>query len=150
MTHQKGSCQVNDFKVEDSFSGGFDSKARNKKANKIMNSLSKKYEVLSIGRNRIVFKLKSGNYVLKFPLSNNGETDNDWEGSVCINNEDPEEVQYPRTKWVCYNGFVCVVMDYIDETVSDKELPDWVYSVDNQQVGLNRKGRLVAFDYGLT
>lgn len=141
---------MNDFKVEDSFSGGFDSKARNKKANKIMNSLSQKYEVLSVGRNRIVFKLKSGNYILKFPLSNNGETDNDWEGSVCINNEDPEEIQYPRTKWVCYNGFVCVVMDYIDVNTSCESLPDWVNNVDCQQVGLNRKGRLVAFDYGLT
>lgn len=150
MTHQMDFCQVNNIKVEDTFSGGFDKKARNKKANKIIKALSKKYDLLSIGRNRIVFKLKSGNYVLKFPLSNNGETDNDWEGSVCINNEDPEEIQYPRTKWVCYEGFVCVVMDCINENIANYELPDWVSSVDNQQVGLNRKGRLVAFDYGLT
>lgn len=138
------------MKVEKSFSGGFDTKKRNKIANNIILNLKNNYEVLGIGRNRIVFKLKSGNYVLKFPLSNNGETDNDWEGSVCIDNEDNEEIQYPRTKWILYKGFVCVVMDMIKQKEELSNLPDWVDSVDCQQVGFNRKNRLVAFDFGLT
>lgn len=42
-------------------------------------------------------------------------------------------------------------MEYIEPITSfkDKKLPDWINSVDGGQVGYNKKGLLLAYDYGL-
>lgn len=128
----------------------FESDERCKDADKIINELKDQYECIGLGRNRIVFKMRSGNYVLKFPLGCNGESDNDWEGSVVTNkNHDLNDgsVITPKTRWLSYKGFICVLMEYIDENID--EYPEWSASVDCQQVGVNKKGQILAFDFGL-
>lgn len=131
----------------------FDGKKQNKMAEKICKKMQEKYTLLDIGRNRLVFKLKSGNYVLKFPLNEDGVSDNDWEASICSNkNEgDIDEVQWPKTRYIEIEGFICCVMEYIEPITyfEDKVLPDWIHSVDGGQVGYNKKGVLLAYDYGL-
>jgi hypothetical protein len=126
---------------------------KNKKAKKIIESLYKKYEVVGFGRNRITFKLRSGNYVIKFPLSEAGEGDNDWEGSVVSNKkEDSEDIKYPKTRYLTIEGFVCVIMEIVKELEIEEYWflkEDWFGSVDGGQVGKTRSGHVVAYDYGI-
>lgn len=109
-----------------------------------------------VGRNRITFVM--GKYVVKLPWSIGGFGDNDWEGSVDTDPayyNDPWTIQYARTRLTYTNGVPIVFMEYVPhlsytavrEMHNGKE-PDWVASVDCGQVGLNRNGRLVAYDYG--
>lgn len=109
------------------------------------------------GRTRNVF-LMSGGYVVKLPKNFDGITDNDWEGSV-ENSEDSigvfEEYQYPHHRMVYSKGIPVVFMEEV-EPLTSKEIvqrfgkePEWVMSVDCGQVGVNKRGRLVAYDYGL-
>jgi hypothetical protein len=107
----------------------------------------------TFGRNRGVFVMP-GNYVVKIPKNGDGCTDNDWEGSIS-NGEDSseEDVQYARTRLFYYkedNNLIPIVfMEYVEYHCDYKNQPDWVASVDCGQVGYNKKGRLVAFDYGI-
>lgn len=145
---------INDFHgVEKWYLGGcgFFEQHKNSQANIIIEELRAKYEFIGLGRNRMVFKLKSGNYVLKFSLSFNGEADNDWEGCLVTNKNkifSEERVRTPKTKWIKYQGFVCVLMEYIKPIEYEKDLPVWAKSVDGQQVGTNKKGIALAYDYG--
>jgi hypothetical protein len=96
--------------------------------------------------------------VVKLPRNFDGCTDNDWEGSVSNAPEsrnDPLHVQYPKTKLVYVDDIPVVFMERIESLTSRAieerfgHEPAWVFSVDGGQVGVNRHGRLVAYDYGL-
>ncbi len=109
------------------------------------------------GRNRNVFVM-AGGYVVKLPKNFHGIADNDWEGSVSNTKEsidDPNEIQYPKTRLAYKDGVAIVFMEFIEALTSDAIVerfghePDWVFSVDGGQVGVNKNGRLVAYDYGL-
>lgn len=128
----------------------FDKRKDNKRAYTILSFLYKNYEFLGSGRNRAVFKMKSGNYIIKFPLSEEGIADNDWEASVCSNKHEgnKEDVQYPKTRYIELQGFICCVMEYIEPCKSFEGLPEWIDFVDGGQVGYNRKNVLLAYDYG--
>lgn len=130
----------------------FETRKRGIEADAIIKQLREKYTFLGLGRERIVFRLKSGNYVLKFPLGCSGERANDWEGSVITNKNKvglrKDIVITPKTRWVNYKGFVCVIMEYVNEEIEREEYPDWSGSVDDGQVGKNRDGKIVAFDFG--
>ena len=127
----------------------FDTNKQNKKARQALDVLSRHYTLLGSGRNRAVFKLKSGNYVIKFPLNEEGVADNDWEASICSNKHegDEDDVQYPKTRYIELQGFVCCIMEYIEPCDSIDGMPDWIGFVDCGQVGYNKKGRLLAYDY---
>jgi hypothetical protein len=110
------------------------------------------------GRNRNVFEMPGG-YVIKLPRNCDGITDNDWEGSVSnypenIGNHEFE--QFARTRLFYYGEIPVLFMERVAPLTSAEviarfgEEPDWVYSIDGGQVGVNRKGQLVAYDYGLT
>lgn len=104
------------------------------------------------GRNRNTFIL-SDRLVVKLPKTLSGFSDNDWEGSVSnspISFNNPNYVQYPRTRLAYWNKIPIVFMERItlNFDCSTTSLP-WVASVDCGQVGFNRRGRLVAYDYGL-
>lgn len=107
------------------------------------------------GRNRITFDM--GRYVVKLPSNFDGFTDNDWEGSVSNGPEQlarpTEFIQYARTRLAVVGEIPICLMDRVDTNVRRKKyagrvLPDWVNSVDCQQVGYTRRGRLVAYDWG--
>ena len=129
----------------------------------ILKCIHKKYANKAVafygGRTRNVFDLGKG-YVVKIPCSPGGEGDNDWEGSI-FNGEDRDDlcaVQYPDRKRLVYVGkykIPILFMELVMPLTGDKIIklfgyePDWVRSVDGGQVGVNKHGRLVAYDYGL-
>lgn len=109
------------------------------------------------GRNRNVFKMPGG-YVVKIPSCMDGIQDNDWEGSLSNSEEgtgfDTGYIQYARTRMCYYKNIPIVFMEYVEYLPTFKieerygSEPDWCWSVDSGQVGSNKYGRLVAFDYG--
>ena len=113
----------------------------------------------SCGRNRVTVYLK--NTVIKLPRGLDGVADNEWEGSIS-NSEDsynnPDHIQYPRTRLYYIGVFPILFMERVKHA-SSKEISnylgtptgsgDWTWSVDCGQVGFTRKGRLVAYDYGI-
>lgn len=109
------------------------------------------------GRNRNVFIMPRG-YVVKLPRCCDGIGDNDWEGSISNSLEsigDDDYVQYPKTRLIYYKEIPILFMEKV-KPITPKETveifgyePDWVNSVDCGQVGVNKHGRLVAYDYGL-
>lgn len=109
------------------------------------------------GRNRNVFLLP-GNLVVKLPRNCLGFSDNDWEGSISNSKESyerPGYIQYPRTRLAYQDDVPILFMEYAEFQTSAQlvarygEEPSWVWGVDCGQVGLTRRGRLVAFDYGV-
>lgn len=111
---------------------------------------------VSYGRNRLAFVFDT--YVFKVPCCEAGCGDNDWEGSVqntieSFNNY--EYIQYPKTELFYFEELPICKMELVTQANS-KEIksvlgfvPDWIYSIDCQQVGFTVEGRLVAYDYGL-
>lgn len=108
------------------------------------------------GRNRRVYVMRT--YVVKVPRNGDGIGDNDWEGSVSNYEQYPQgdyQVQYARTRLMYVDDIPVVLMERVDD-ISSKEIvqrlgrePRWVWSVDGGQVGFNKRGRLVAYDYGI-
>jgi hypothetical protein len=108
------------------------------------------------GRNRITFEFPS--FVVKLPITLNGITDNDWEGSISNNpNAEPcdWQVQYARTRLYYKGDIPIILMEKVKHATRaalikrfGKE-PKWVACVDCGQVGFNKQGRLVAYDYGI-
>lgn len=107
---------------------------------------------LFYGRHRAVFDL--GSWVVKIPTCDNGYADNDWEGSITSQSK-RRDIQYAETRMVYYRNIPIVFMEKIIDASFDeirkrlKKVPDWVYSVDCQQVGFNKHGELKAYDYGI-
>lgn len=121
-----------------------------------MTAMFKRYLARNVpfewGRTRVAFLFPT--YVVKLPVTYAGIGDNDWEGSVSNIPGDTENIQYARTR-LHYEGEIPVLlMERVEWQTTDKlialygEVPWWVDFVDCGQVGLNRRGRLVAFDYG--
>lgn len=156
MKNESNNEDVLEFEtLSELYFGGFHEENRDQVAERIIKKLKEKYTVLGVGRNRIVFLLKSGNYVLKFPLNDAGEGDNDWESSLETNKNDENndldfDVITHHTRWIEIEKFCCVIMEYIVPTTEkDNNLPNWCKSVDCGQVGYNKDGILMAFDYGI-
>lgn len=107
------------------------------------------------GRTRCTFMF--GRYVVKLPITHAGVGDNDWEGSVSNGPDQNEEehVQYARTRMHYEDSIPVLFMEYVEWARTAEIVarlghePDWVGCVDCGQVGFNRAGKLVAFDYGL-
>lgn len=127
----------------------------NSKAFELAQRLFAKYGNYELGRNRLVFFSKFS--VIKIPTANDGCADNDWEGSVCGGIarsrewESQEDANYPNTKLLEIDGLVCVMMERVEPVHFDNynKVPDWVKGIDGGQVGFTKKGKLVAYDYGV-
>ncbi len=108
-----------------------------------------------VGRNRIVFVMHG--YVVKLPFNGQGFADNDWEGSVSNTPEtvgDMDYIQYPHTRLIYFKDIPVLFMEYVKhlgwsgtESLLGYE-PAWIGSVDCGQIGINKHGRIVAYDYG--
>lgn len=110
---------------------------------------------INSGRNRDVYLLPGGKYVLKVPRNANGIVDNRYEHSI----------KYSKYVWSatvpCYAncrlipGTDLLVMEYIRPSSFQEiknilgEAPIWIDSIDDGQVGFDHKGRLKAYDYGM-
>ncbi len=132
--------------------------------------MSRSYILLGEGRNRQVWR--RGNYVFKFPMNTYGVDDNYHEAETYKRSlSEPMYCQYARCRIVLPYGTV-LVMEFAgypgpgtkpftlsDGTVDDtyhgimwshmRHLPAWCDSIDCGQVGYNRAGKIVAYDYGL-
>lgn len=113
-------------------------------------------EAVYCGRNREVFVMRG--YVVKVPLNGDGVADNDWEGSVSNCEEYPQndyQVQYARTRMVIVDDIPIVFMERLEDVSSEEIIrrlgrePKWCWAVDGGQVGFNKQGRLLAYDYGI-
>lgn len=106
------------------------------------------------GRNRTVYVM--GTYVVKVPRNLDGIADNDWEGSVRNGAVIGEySTIYPKHKRLAYWKSIPVVFMERVVHASSKQIvkrlgkvPPWVDQIDCGQVGFNRNGTLVAYDYG--
>jgi hypothetical protein len=133
--------ELDNCKLASHLFGGFETKARSKHAEKILHKLRTQYGEPECGRNRASFMLKK--HVLKFPLNNAGEADNDLEGSM----GGPTLAKGRRIE---IEGFICVVQEKLD-VIDDPyglDLPEWVNYIDGSQVGYSAKGVLKAYDFG--
>lgn len=105
--------------------------------------MAKNLKLLGIGRNREVFLSPSGKYVVKVPINDLGIYDNAYEAELFA--------KYGRKDHLAKCRLIgkVLVMEYIEiHRMKYNELPEWVLSVDCLQVGFNRKGQLLAYDYG--
>jgi len=102
----------------------------------------RKLKHLGDGRNRSVYLLPSGLYVVKFPKNNWGVHENYVESRSCKR----DDYLYRWQKAKCRLAGLWLIMEYVSQVPYD-ELPDWSKYVDGGQVGLNRKGEYVAYDY---
>lgn len=107
------------------------------------------------GRNREAFVTKSGDYVVKVPVSLQGFDDNIFEAR-----EYRKEVERcrkggegtlarARILHVLPVGVPLLVMEKLDTNIDFAEMPPWAASVDLQQVGFDRHGNVKAYDYGV-
>jgi hypothetical protein len=106
------------------------------------------------GRNRQVYR--RGNYVIKVPLNEEGMMDNYHEYS-CQNRRgtNPDGIRYAMCRLVKDSSIL--VMQYaqfpgpLSEPsgyISHEKGPHWMDYIDCGQVGYNRFGQIVAYDYG--
>jgi len=104
---------------------------------------------ISVGRNRICINL--GAYIIKLPRNGAGFIDNDWEGSISnAPGENTEtEIQYPHTRLFYVKKKVPILFMETVTPAPFLKSPEWVYAIDSGQVGYTKRGRLVAYDYGI-
>lgn len=108
-----------------------------------------KLQYLSSGRGRDVYLLPGGKYVLKVPRNAMGRGMNDREH--CFRYlKDPwarKERVFARCRLI--PGTWLLVMEKLEShNVEYEDLPQWAGCIDGTQVGLDRKGRLKAYDFG--
>ena len=115
------------------------------------------WEYLGSGRNRAVFR--HGNYVVKVPLNVAGIHDNLYERDTWLRyGQNRGYIKYARCR--LFKNF-SLIMQFARFSVEGKTgetgfVPysslkganEWGLTVDCQQVGYNRFGQLVAYDYG--
>ena len=99
------------------------------------------YLYLGSGRRRMGFLSRNRQWVVKVPLSDDGVADNAWEDRSYRLTDMP----YARCRILDNH---CLIMEAVDVEVNPRNLPRWAFSIDCLQVGYNRKGKLVAYDYG--
>lgn len=106
------------------------------------------FEYLGSGRSRAVWR--HGNYVIKVPLNEVGIHDNRYERNIF---QRRHQRGYDWGQWArCRLLGAILVMQYVDTDsfhyADMKDGPGWTYNIDCLQVGYNRLGQLVAYDYG--
>jgi hypothetical protein len=111
-----------------------------------------KLKYIGSGRNRDVYLLPGGKYVLKVPRNDKGKFDN-WEEHCFRYLGDPYEGKKGRrAKCRMIPGTDLLVMEYLtsfwERGIEGSHLPKWVDCVDCMQVGYNINGKLRMYDWG--
>lgn len=105
------------------------------------------------GRNRAVFR--HGNYVVKIPLNTDGIDDNYYERGIWTQPKYRDiRLRYARCRLfgtILIMQFARFTGPVSDDTgyIAMQDCPSWAYSIDCCQVGYNRFGNIVAYDYGI-
>ena len=112
------------------------------------------YEPLGNGRHREVYLLPSKKFIVKIPINIDGALANIAEYKYWKNREVIKEhynVDLARCRLYQGSAFQdkLLVMEFIkDKLDNEKYLPSWAFKIDCSQVGRNRQGKIVAYDYG--
>lgn len=117
-------------------------------------SFSDKYgKAIGEGRNRLVFSYSDAD-VLKVPKNKTGIYDNLFEWNLYIklgSIQIPDMPVLARCLSLKYiHKIPCLLMERVSPIQNTQHLgkmPNWVNLIDRKQVGLNKDGKLVAFDY---
>ena len=112
-------------------------------------------QLMGQGRHRRSYLSASGKYVYKFPINVHGENANKEETTIYAADSEGNKARC-RLIWV--QSLPVVIMEVVTPWWLDKRgqgqngdrLPDWIWAYDGGQVGFNRKGKLVAWDYTLS
>ena len=106
-------------------------------------------EELGCGRNRATYAL-GPRHVLKIPVNEDGMYDNSSEAEQWRRRREHSSFPIARCRILLNkDGLPLLVMERVVPTEPKPRpaMPDWVYSIDCQQVGYTRKGALVAYDF---
>lgn len=101
------------------------------------------FKLIGEGRNRLTYLSPSKKYVIKVPKNPEGIRNNFFEARDCKK----DSWLYRNQKAKCRMWGYLLVMEYVKPVYNFWELPNWILTVDCQQVGYDRKGNLVAFDF---
>jgi len=104
--------------------------------------IDKGYTYLDEGRHRVCFLSPNKNWVVKLARDFSGACANASERYAYSKKESRNILA--RCKLL--NSDI-LVMEYV-EYIEYSELPSWAGNIDCYQVGRNRKGEIVAYDYG--
>jgi len=116
--------------------------------NIVMCRFNKKFKYLGDGRHRVVYQHK--NWVIKVPHNEAGVQSNIDEYRKFKRNKFDRQcgchVAYARCRLL--KGTFLVMEYVLDTPHTRKSRPDWSDFIDCRQVGLNRRGEYVAYDFG--
>lgn len=102
---------------------------------------------IGTGRDRHTFNRGDG-YVLKLGHDSCGDEANLHEAFLFAKHGYHGKIPYAKCHIEYMQGFPILIMEWVEHTdLPRKKLPRWVDSVDCQQVGYNKQGLLVAYDY---
>jgi hypothetical protein len=118
------------------------------------NFISRGYKYIGNGRHRAAFLTTNGRFVVKIPINEAGEHANHAEYRHWRNrNKDI----LAKCRLFFMEGIPCIIMekvekmDYFEKKELLKTGEEWILKVDQDyqgfQVGRNRKGKVVAWDY---
>lgn len=104
-------------------------------------------DLVGEGRNRIAYLSPSGKTVLKVPKNEAGRIDNLVEHLRYTNYR--KNGIYAPCRFL--PGTDILVMEFVSQInwydIPDNEWPDWLHNIDCAQAGINKSGRILAFDY---
>lgn len=109
----------------------------------------KGYKYVDEGAFRVVLS-KSNKYVIKVPINEEGISCNLIEELMYKGYNQEENLA--QCEIFYFKGIPILKMEYVmhwvDAGIPESKLPKWANKIDHQQVGLNRSGKLVCYDYG--
>lgn len=105
------------------------------------------------GRNRITLVMPRG-YVVKLPRNAAGSYDNQHEANASRQAREREgnESTLARARVARYDGLFIGFMELVKPInihTFEGDVPLWAFNLDCGQAGLNKSGKLVAYDFGL-
>ena len=103
------------------------------------------YAVIDRGNSRLVIQRPNHRWIIKIPIREKGIADNHTEFKYFKTNYRPI-VQKAKCKLVNILEFPILIMEFVTP-ISSIPKPAWAAQIDNQQVGINRRGRIVSYDY---
>jgi hypothetical protein len=127
--------------LKDYLHGGFNNNQKDSNASIVLKKLIKKYGIPECGRNRATFISK--NYVIKFPLNEDGENNN-------LSESNFKSKITAKSKFLNISGFYCTIQERLknlEYPVDFEKLPQWTKKIDSGQVGFDKNGNIKAYDF---
>ena len=112
---------------------------------KLFNIMKNKYgNPIGTGRHRVAFG--NDRVVFKIPKNDNGFHDNAWEFRKYLKRT-KDTLPLAKCRLIDIKNIPVLVMELVKPIPPKEKLPSWVDCVDCQQVGRNKNGDIVAYDY---